>query len=129
MEIDIQIYITNIRNFFETNEQAREQMFNIPYADEKMFYEGLEEVATKNYETHGDPTLTKQEISDLIQDVIQQNIRNELKELIAKDMVKIVDVNDDGTPILKVTPKGIKEIETPEGPFQEIPGYGFMGLN
>ena len=80
MEIDIQIYITNIRNFFETNEEGRKQMFNIPYADEEMFYEGLEEVAKKNYETHGDPTLTKQEISDLIQDVIQQNIRNELKE-------------------------------------------------
>ncbi len=129
MEIDIQIYITNIRNFFETNEEARKQMFNIPYADEEMFYEGLEEVAKKNYETHGDPTLTKQEISDLIQDVIQQNIRNELKELIAKDMVKIIDVNDDGTPILKVTPQGIKEIDIPEGPFQEIPGYGYICLN
>ena len=129
MEIDIQIYITNIRNFFETNEEARKQMFNIPYADEEMFYEGLEEVAKKNYETHGDPTLTKQEISDLIQDVIQQNIRNELKELIAKDMVKIIDVNDDGTPILKVTPQGIKEIDIPEGLFQEIPGYGYICLN
>ena len=129
MEIDIQIYITNIRNFFETNEEARKQMFNIPYADEEMFYEGLEEVAKKNYETHGDPTLTKQEISDLIQDVIQQNIRNELKELIAKDMVKIIDVNDDGTPILKVTPQGIKEMDIPEGPFQEIPGYGYICLN
>ena len=129
MEIDIQIYITNIRNFFDTNENARNQMFNIPYADEDMFYEGLEEVATKNYETHGDPTLTKQEISEVIQDVIQQNIRNELKELIAKDMVKIVDVNEDGTPILKVIPQKIKEIKIPDGPFQEIPGYGFMGLN
>ena len=86
-------------------------------------------MAKKNYETHGDPTLTKQEISDLIQDVIQQNIRNELKELIAKDMVKIIDVNDDGTPILKVTPQGIKEIDIPEGPFQEIPGYGYICLN
>jgi len=129
MEIDIQIYITNIRNFFETNENARNQMFNIPYADEDMFYEGLEEVATKNYETHGDPTLTKQEIAEVIQDVIQQNIRYELKELIAKDMVKIVGVNEDGTPILKVIPQRIEESDIPDGPFQEIPGYGYVGLN
>ena len=104
MEIDIQIYITSIRNFFETNEEARRQMFNIPYADEEMFYEGLVEVATKNFET-------------------------ELKDLIDKDMVKIVDVNKDGTPILKVISKDNKESEVPEGPFQEIQGYGFMGLN
>tara|TARA_R110000824_G_scaffold293144_1_gene481530 strand:+ start:717 stop:1109 length:393 start_codon:yes stop_codon:yes gene_type:complete len=129
MEIDIQIYITSIRNFFETNEEARRQMFNIPYADEEMFYEGLVEVATKNFETHGDPTLTKDEISELIQGVIQYNIRTELKDLIDKDMVKIVDVNKDGTPILKVISKDNKESEVPEGPFQEIQGYGFMGLN
>ena len=61
---------------------------------------------------------------------IQQNIRNELKELIAKDMVKIVDVSEDGTPLLQVTPKGIKAVEPPpEGPFQEIPGYGYICLN
>ena len=130
MEIDIQIYITNIRKFFETNDEARKQMFNIPYADEKMFYEGLEEIAKKNYETHGDPTLSKEEISELIQGVIQQNIRNELKELIAKDMVKIVDVDKYGTPILQVTPKEVKKVQTPpEGPFQEIPGYGYICLN
>jgi len=130
MEIEIQIYITNIRKFFDTNKDARKEMFNIPYADEEMFYEGLVEIAKKNYEVHGDPTLSKAEISELIQGVIKQNIRNELKELIAKDMVKIVDVSEDGTPILQVTPKGIKAVEPPpEGPFQEIPGYGYICLN
>lgn len=130
MEIEIQIYVTNIRKFFDSNEEARIEMFKMPYADEEMFYEGLEEVATKNYEIHGDPTLSREEISELIQEVIQKNIKKELRDLIKKDMVKIVDVNEDGTPILQVIPKSIKEISLPpEGPFQEIPGYGYFCLN
>ena len=45
---EVLIYIQTVRNYFETNKEAKE--FFLSNSDEKLFYEHLIEIAQKNFD-------------------------------------------------------------------------------
>lgn len=56
MDSEIIVYMSKLRKYFKTNKEARE--YFIGELDEEIFLEKVTEVAMKNYNDKGDPTLS-----------------------------------------------------------------------
>jgi len=63
-KIDIDIYVSQIIKFFESN--PNELMLLIGDIDKELFYEHLKEDIVKNDDEKGDPTLTRQQMIDIV---------------------------------------------------------------
>jgi len=48
MEVDIQIYLKRLKDFFESDEEARRDMFGNSTIDMKLFYKMVADKATIN---------------------------------------------------------------------------------
>ena len=63
-KIDIDIYVSQIIKFFESN--PNELILLIGDIDKELFYEHLKEDIVKNDDEKGDPTLTRQQMIDIV---------------------------------------------------------------
>ena len=63
-KIDIDIYVSQIIKFFESN--PNELMLLIGDIDKELFYEHLKVDIVKNDDEKGDPTLTRQQMIDIV---------------------------------------------------------------
>ena len=63
-KIDIDIYVSQIIKFFESN--PNELMLLIGDIDKELFYEHLKVDIVKNDNEKGDPTLTRQQMIDIV---------------------------------------------------------------
>ena len=63
-KIDIDIYVSQIIKFFESN--PNELMLLIGDIDKELFYEHLKLDIVKNDDEKGDPTLTRQQMIDIV---------------------------------------------------------------
>lgn len=63
-KIDIDIYVSQIIKFFESN--PNELMLLIGDIDKELFYEHLKVDILKNDDEKGDPTLTRQQMIDIV---------------------------------------------------------------
>jgi hypothetical protein len=63
MPPEIQIYLQNIKKFLSFNEQARHYFLN--GLDEELFFNELELVSENNYNTTGNPTLTREQFEQI----------------------------------------------------------------
>lgn len=59
MGSEVLVYIQKIKNFLNTNESARDYFIGKSDVDE--FYKQLSIISEKNYETNGQPELTKEQ--------------------------------------------------------------------
>lgn len=59
MDSEVLVYIQKIKNFLNTNESARDYFIGKSDVDE--FYKQLSIISEKNYETNGQPELTKEQ--------------------------------------------------------------------
>lgn len=59
MSPDVILYIQKVKQFLDRDEIARK--YFLEGADEELFYKHLIEIAQKNYEKDGEPTLTQQQ--------------------------------------------------------------------
>lgn len=69
---EVLIYIQTVKNYFNTNEEARE--YFLKNGDENFFYKHLEEISQKNYESNGEVMLTKEQFELLRKTSIAVNI-------------------------------------------------------
>jgi hypothetical protein len=54
---EVLIYVQSIKNFFETNEDAKQ--YHMGDIDEKIYFDTLSGVALKNFKKRGEPELSK----------------------------------------------------------------------
>ena len=82
MNIDIEIYVTNLKNFFKNNPIVKEELFgSYPFLEEEDFYTGVKTIATKNFEKDGEPTLSKSQLLDALELAITKNMSEEFIKL------------------------------------------------
>ena len=54
---DVLMYIQNVKNYFQTNQEARE--YFLQDSDEKLFFEHMTQIAQKNYDKNGEAILDR----------------------------------------------------------------------
>ena len=78
MEVDIRIYLKRLKDFFESDEEARRDMFGNSTIDMKLFYKMVADKAAINAKKNGDPMLTGDEMLDIVTDLAFNEVREEL---------------------------------------------------
>ena len=71
MSPEVLIYIQKIRVFISNNKPARE--YFLTNVDEELFFKCVEEISQKNFETEGDPSLTKSQFENLRKELIDKS--------------------------------------------------------
>lgn len=81
MNVDVLIYVNNLKEFFKNDEQAFKDMFGTLDIDKELYFKRLEEVATQNFEEKGEPTLSTTQMFGLVQELITSLPKtNQIKE-------------------------------------------------
>ena len=126
MEIDIKIYIENLKKFFTTNSEAS-KLLSEPGLDLEEFLEEVEVFALNNYEKDGDPTLNKRQIIDVLRITEMKKLKLGLSSLVEEGKVDVEKYDEEGKPIFKLTEEGVKELKEYQI-YQETP-FGKIYLN
>jgi hypothetical protein len=63
MDTEVLVYLQKIKTFFKTNQEARD--YFVGDADVEYFYEQLSIISSKNYETDGQPELSREQLEAL----------------------------------------------------------------
>jgi len=79
MEVDIQIYLKRLKDFFDTDAEARRDMFGHSEIDMEEFYKMVAEKATSNTKKKGEPTLSGTELLEIVTDLALRDIRKEIE--------------------------------------------------
>ena len=69
MDVDILIYVNNLKEFFKRDEQAFKDMFGTLEIDKELYFQKLTEIATKNFEQTGIPTLSTIQMFEIVKDL------------------------------------------------------------
>ena len=78
MCVDIQIYLKRLKDFFETDEEARRDMFGNSKIDMELFYKMVRDKATINVKNNGDPMLSGDEMLEIITELAFKDIEKEI---------------------------------------------------
>ena len=63
VKIDIDVYLSGVKNFFEKNTELFATI--VGDMDTETFFERVREIANKNYDSNGDPTLTIKQLESI----------------------------------------------------------------
>ena len=126
MEIDIKIYLANLRKFFTTNEEGA-HLLAAPGIDIEEFLKEVQEVAIHNFEENGDPTLDREQVVKVLQILELNLLKMGLETLVDEGKVEMKNENDEKKSTFKLTEEGIKELKESRI-FQDTP-YGRIYLN
>jgi hypothetical protein len=70
MNVDVEIYCKNLKSFFVNNPTSRDELLStVPGVTFEKFMERIVEVANENYETNNDPSLTRKQMLDILNDL------------------------------------------------------------
>jgi hypothetical protein len=76
--IDVEIYLKNVFNFFEENPQELKKLIgDIP---KNNFFDKIEETAYTNYKNNGDMVLSRNQIIDITVELFKQRVGQECFE-------------------------------------------------
>ncbi len=78
MEVDIQIYLQKLKEFFKTDKEAFRDMFGYGKIDIDEFYKMVAKKATINFKKNGDPMLSSTEMLEIVTDLAIQDITQEI---------------------------------------------------
>lgn len=78
MDINIQIYLKRLKDFFESDKQARLDMFGDSNIDMKLFYGMVSDKATINAKKNGDPILSGEEMLQIVTTIAFNEIQEEI---------------------------------------------------
>lgn len=78
MDVDIQIYLQKLKEFFKTDKEAFRDMFGHGKIDMDEFYKMVAEKATINSKKNGDPMLSSTEMLEIVTDLAIQDIAQEI---------------------------------------------------
>ena len=79
MELDIQLYLKKLKDFFATDLEARRDMFGHSEIDMDEFYKMVAVKATINSKKNGDPILSGTEMLEIVTDLALRDIREEIE--------------------------------------------------
>jgi hypothetical protein len=79
MDIDIEIYLKKLKDFFSRDEEARKDMFGHSEIDMDEFYMRVAEKAEINNKKKGDPILSPSEMLEIITDLALRDISAEIE--------------------------------------------------
>jgi|19_taG_2_1085344.scaffolds.fasta_scaffold43904_1 hypothetical protein len=79
MNVDVLIYVNTLKEFFKKDEQAFIDMFGTLKVDKEAYFQRLTTIATKNFETNGEPTLSTTQMFDIVKELGPTS--TEVKEL------------------------------------------------
>ena len=69
MNVDVLIYVNNLKDFFKKDEQAFKDMFGALDIDKELYFKRLEEIANQNFEEKGEPTLSTTQMFDIVKEL------------------------------------------------------------
>jgi hypothetical protein len=69
MDIDIEIYINRLKDFFSNDESARKDIFGDNKVDMSKFYNLAHQQAVINHQKVGDPTLSTIQLMEIMADL------------------------------------------------------------
>ena len=94
MEIDIKIYIQNLKKFFTSNEGGADLLKKTGIEIDE-FLEEIEELAVSNYEKDGDPTLDKTQILHVLKVIELNKLKLGLESLVEEGKVEHIEQEED----------------------------------
>jgi len=80
MDIDVLIYINTLKNFFDKDKQAYQDMFGTLTIDKDIFFNKVSELANKNYKDSGEATLSTDQIFEVVDDLLDKKLSQSQKE-------------------------------------------------
>tara|TARA_R110002051_G_scaffold179661_2_gene249394 strand:+ start:1087 stop:1422 length:336 start_codon:yes stop_codon:yes gene_type:complete len=111
MNVDVEIYCKKLKTFFTNNPLSKDELLDtVPGVTFESFMEKVVEISHQNFEKIGDPSLTKKQILDVLNDLYLQYMQENHLEL-AKEVGLITDTQ---VPLSQV--------------FQKLNGF-LIGLN
>ena len=78
MDIDIQIYLKRIKDFFDSDIEAKRDMFGNTKINMKHFYEMVTQQAIINSRKEGTPILSSTQILEIVTDLAFEEVKQEL---------------------------------------------------
>lgn len=79
MDVNIEIYLRQLKEFFEKDEQAKADMFSTLDVDMTKFFDLVRLKAEENFEKDGEPMLSGQQMADIMAMMIEGIAEPELK--------------------------------------------------
>ena len=70
MNVDVLIYVNNLKDFFKKDKQAFKDMFGALDIDKELYFKRLEDIATQNFEEKGEPTLSTTQMWDIVKELV-----------------------------------------------------------
>jgi|10_taG_2_1085330.scaffolds.fasta_scaffold302142_1 hypothetical protein len=111
MDIDLQIYLKSLRDFFKNHSEGREALLSpFPGVEFDTFMTEVERVASTNYHTHGDPTISKKQIIEVLHILHAEIMGEGLQELIKEGKIDL-EKGITGTLQVKLSDTFKKEME------------------
>ena len=93
MSVDVEIYIKNLKRFFNNDRESREEMFS--HVDMEEFFILASEQAEQNIIDNGDPVLSRTQMYDII---TLMSFRNQEQYMDDIDINKIFKTMVEGMP-------------------------------
>ena len=97
MDVDVEIYCKNLKAFFTNNPNSKEElMSSVPGVTFASFMERVSVVAGKNFKKGGDPSLTRKQLLDTLNDLYLEYVEENHLELSKEvGMVETPPLNED----------------------------------
>tara|TARA_R110000803_G_scaffold39315_7_gene84890 strand:+ start:4473 stop:4775 length:303 start_codon:yes stop_codon:yes gene_type:complete len=80
MEVDVLIYINTLKNFFDKDQQAYQDMFGTLTIDKDIFFDKVSELAKKNYKDKGEATLSTDQIYEVVDGLLEKKLTKSQKD-------------------------------------------------
>tara|TARA_B100002019_G_scaffold45661_2_gene38373 strand:- start:7312 stop:7650 length:339 start_codon:yes stop_codon:yes gene_type:complete len=81
MDVDVEIYCKNFKNFFVNNPTSKDELLaSVPGVTFESFMEKVTEKAYNNFEKLGDPSVTRKQILDILNDLYVEFVKENYKE-------------------------------------------------
>jgi hypothetical protein len=83
MEVDILIYITTLKKFFDNDQEAYKDMFGTLTIDKDLFFKHITKVAHTNYKETGEAILSTDQLYGVVDELLHKKLieRNEENNL------------------------------------------------
>ena len=82
MNVDVEIYCKNFKSFFQNNPSSKYELLStVPGVSFESFMVKITEIANVNFEKGGDPSVTRKQILDILNDLYMEYVLENQKEL------------------------------------------------
>mgnify|MGYP003114587899 CR=1 FL=1 len=79
MDVNIHIYLKKLKDFFNNDKEAYNDMFGVEKVDMVEFYKMVTKKATSNVKKNGDPMLSGEEMLEIITNLAFKEIKEEIE--------------------------------------------------